>query len=150
MASRDAQKRWRRTLLEGGILSGFANNPIFAWDKQSYRAQLREDLIYVDTDETIYVVPNRFYTDFATIPRPLWFLISPFDSTYRLSATLHDYLYFLRGDEPYEFPRLDCDLCFLRAMRSEGASGIRATIVYRAVRIFGAVMVAASGKPFRK
>ena len=130
------------------MTAGFANNPIFAWEKNSYRAQLREDLIFQDVDGSILVVPNRFYTDFATIPGPLWFLLSPYDSTYRLSATLHDYLYFLRGDEPYRFNRIQCDLCFMRAMKTEGASGGRRTIVYRCVRIFGALMVKASGRPF--
>ena len=116
----------------------FANNPTFAWERKGYRAQLREDLIY-DDNQTIYVVPNRYYTDFATIPRFLWVLASPFDPQHRLPATLHDYLYFLRGGDPYALNRSDSDKVFLRAMRSEGQPEWRAILMYKAVRAFGGV-----------
>jgi hypothetical protein len=115
---------------------GFANNPTFAWEKNSYRAQLREDLFY-ETGNEVLVVPNRYYTDFATIPRFLWVLASPYDPQHRLPATLHDYLYFLRGGDPYGLSRADSDRVFLQAMESEGQPAWRALTMYRAVRIFG-------------
>jgi hypothetical protein len=129
----------------------FANNPIFAWERNTYRAQLREDLIYEDTEAfRLYVVPNRFYTDFASIPRFLWVLASPYDPQHRLAATLHDYLYLLRGGDPYHLGRSGCDLVFLQAMLSEGQAKWRANAMYRAVRTFGGVYSKLGGKGWLK
>lgn len=116
---------------------GFANDPLMAWQKNSYRAQLREDLIYEDKDGKIYVVPNRFFTDYASIPRVFWLISSPYDPQHRLSAVLHDYCYESRGGEPYFLNRKECDQLFLRAMESEGESWWRRHAIYNAVRTFG-------------
>jgi|GEM_PF-3106478 len=130
---------------------GFQTNPAFAWEKNSYRAQLREDLIFEDSEidrqgrPKIYVVPNRFYTDFASIPRFLWRLASPFDPEHRLPAVLHDYLYGLRGGEPYGLGRKECDELFLRAMKSEGQSWWKRHAIFNAVRTFGGIHSRAGG-----
>jgi hypothetical protein len=127
----------------------FANNPLFAWEKNSYKAQLREDLIY-EAGPTVYVVPNRFYSDFASIPRFLWVIASPFDPQHRLAATLHDYLYLLRGGDPYGLDRKACDRVFYAAMLSEGQARWRALAMYRAVRTFGGIVSKLGGRDWPK
>lgn len=116
---------------------GFATNPPFEWDSKGYEAQLRDDLIYVSKKGKIYVVPNRFRTDYASIPRFLWSISSPYDPENRLPAVLHDYLYGLRGGDPYDLSRKECDLLFLEALESCGQSYWKRHAIYQAVRIFG-------------
>lgn len=116
---------------------GFATNPSFNWKKKSYEAQLDSDLIYEAKDGRIYVVPAKTYTDFASIPRFLWNIASPFDPEHRLPAVLHDLFYGLRGGDPYGLCRKDCDKLFLEAMESEGQSYWRRHTIYQAVRTFG-------------
>jgi len=43
---------------------------------------------------TIYVVPNKFVTDLASIPRFLWPIVGHPAGPYRAAAVLHDWLYF--------------------------------------------------------
>lgn len=117
--------------------AGFANEVVVMFARSGYVCQLREDLIFEDEDGRIYVVPNRFYTDFASIPRFLWRLASPYDPGVRRPSVLHDYLYGLRGGGPYGMSRKGCDDIFLRAMRLEGQAHWRRILIYRAVRTFG-------------
>jgi hypothetical protein len=51
----------------------------------------------VDADDAeVVTVPPKFVTDFASVPRPFWFVISPWGRHGR-AAIVHDFLYQLGG-----------------------------------------------------
>ena len=72
-------------------------------------------------DDSAFVeVPTGFVTDFASVPRPLWWWIAPWGRHGR-AAIVHDYLY-QRGlvvepsGERRRPRRLECDRIFRQAM----------------------------------
>jgi len=78
-------------------------------------------------------IPAGFVTDFASIPRWLWFLAPPF-GRHAPAAVLHDYLYAIgqQGARRY------ADFLFREAMRSSGVPRLRRLAMYFAVRVGGA------------
>lgn len=98
-------------------------------------------------------VPAGFVNNLASVPRILWFYISPFDLG--RAALVHDYLYARRGRlplgyftrkkdngwhwEPVDKPwsRYDADRLFARMMRESGVSRTKRRRAFWAVRIFG-------------
>lgn len=82
-------------------------------------------------DNDYVTVPEGYSTDFASVPRlPLTYLFA--GNTAHRSALLHDWLY-SQGRMPREL----CDLVFLEAMKAEGVSWWRRSLMYRAVRLAG-------------
>ncbi len=77
------------------------------------------------------VVPAGFVTDFASIPRALWWLYPP-DGPWAEAAVVHDFLY----SRP-EVSRFLADALFWRMMRMSRVPWFRATVMYWAVRLFG-------------
>jgi len=76
-------------------------------------------------------VQAGFFTDGATIPRPLNALI-PAWGRHGKAAVLHDWLY-----RNSNLPRLDCDVIFKEAMEVLGVPRHRLLTIYLAVRAFG-------------
>jgi hypothetical protein len=87
--------------------------------------------VTVDTNELI--IKKGFRTDLASIPKPLWSVISPMQSSYVYPAILHDYLY----SGMINITRVDADQIFYDALLFEGASGYTANKMWLAVRLFG-------------
>lgn len=85
-----------------------------------------------DHSETI-LLRAGLTTDFASIPRPLWWLYPPYDPVYGKAAVLHDGLYQARL-----YSRLKCDKLFLEGMAILGASRFTRNVMYEAVRLCGA------------
>jgi hypothetical protein len=102
--------------------------------------------------EGIYrlVVPDGFDHDFASVPRPLWALISPLDLG--IASIVHDWLYHRQGvvetlrwneaaaaweglDVPWS--RYDSDRLFARIMREQGVVRWRRRFAFVAVHYFG-------------
>jgi hypothetical protein len=96
------------------------------------------------------VVPAGFEHDFASVPRPLWALISPIDLG--LASMFHDWLYRNRGRvttlqwdaaaerwTPRKDPwiRRDADRLFARIMREQGVARWRRRLAFRVVRVVG-------------
>lgn len=88
-------------------------------------------------------VPNQFEFDLASIPRPFWWLVAPFELSIA-APLLHDYLYRYGGDPPdgsivppRTYTRKETDLLFREIMAEEGVSPWRRVAAYRAVRWFG-------------
>jgi hypothetical protein len=94
------------------------------------RWQLTSDLIFDGAREQ-FRVPAGFVTDFASVPRLLWWLVPPFGEHTR-SAVLHDWLYHAKVVD-----RRDADGLFLRCMRMESVPAWRRFAMHAAVRIFG-------------
>lgn len=104
--------------------------------------RLEVDYLY-DDEGTVLTVPATFLFDLSSVPRPLWWLIAPFE----LSVTaplLHDFFYRAGGNPesgsvqpPRVYTRREVDDLFRRVMEKEGVAGWRRAFGYSAVRIFG-------------
>ena len=96
-------------------------------------------------------VPAGFVTDFASSPRPIWFIIPPWGK-YGKAAIIHDYLYqFLKWmlEQPQYKPLFDhfdyartnprkfADDIFREAMEVLGVEMWRIFLMYWGVRLFG-------------
>ena len=77
-------------------------------------------------------VPVSFITDGASVPRPLWPLVSPFDNLG--PPVVHDWLY---SNYNNKFCRADCDYIFLCGMKDAGVPAWKRWAVYTAVRACG-------------
>jgi len=82
-----------------------------------------------DADGAIYMIPDGFVSDGASIPQPAWSLVGgPLSGPYRRAAILHDYLlisHVVSIDAAHGV--------FLRAMRADGCSEEQADLFYHAV-----------------
>jgi len=104
--------------------------------------RLEESYSYQDGANEI-TVPDGFEFDLASIPRALWWLISPFDLSIA-APLLHDYLYQHEGspppgsiDPPRTYSRAETDQLFRHVMEMEGVPGWRRSLAYAGVRTFG-------------
>ena len=117
-------------------------------------AVLADDIAYISYNfenglpnarANITIVPRYFVTDFASIPWPASYLISPFGD-HAEAAVVHDWLYALgpnaeKGSPDYEKEweeaRKHADLVFYKAMRESGVPKWRRRIMFGAVRFGG-------------
>ena len=76
-------------------------------------------------------VPKGFETDFASVPRAIWWLCPPL-GRYGKATVIHDW-----GYEQQDRPRIEYDLIFLEAMEVLEVPLWKRSIMYSAVRIFG-------------
>ncbi|MEE4208565.1 MAG: DUF1353 domain-containing protein [Parvularcula sp.] len=81
----------------------------------------------------IIPVSQRFVTDFASIPKPLSWLISPFGE-HAEAAILHDWLYAV-GESVGD--RKSADVAFYIAMKRSGVPKWRRNLMYAATRLGG-------------
>jgi hypothetical protein len=96
---------------------------------------LSAPLLYYADDGTIIGAPPRFVTDFASIPRALWTILSPYSIEYGKAAIIHDRMY-----ETHERrSRAEADALFYEAMGVLGAAAPLRWMLYGAVRTFGAI-----------
>lgn len=123
-------------------------------DNRCFR--LTEDAAYTwchatgDHDALRLVVPSGFEHDFASVPRGLWWFISPIDLG--IASIFHDWLYRegggvttlarRRGDGAWveltdPWTRFDADRLFARMMREQGVSKLRRRAAFKAVHWFG-------------
>lgn len=82
-------------------------------------------------DDCTFTVPAGFETDFASVPRLLWWLYSP-HGQYGKAAVVHDYCY-----RSGCVPRSMADRVFLEGMKVLGVWFGRRWVMYLAVRCFG-------------
>jgi hypothetical protein len=81
----------------------------------------------------VFVVPAGFRTDFASVPRPIVWLI-PTYGVYTPAAILHDFLCAsARSDEPL-LSRADADGLFRRSLRELGVSAPKRWAMWAGVR----------------
>ena len=76
-------------------------------------------------------VPVGFLTDFASIPRPLWWLL-PRWGKYGNAAVIHDFCYWEQ-----RYSRHRADRIFLEAMKVLGVKPITRSVMFAAVWLFG-------------
>jgi len=94
---------------------------------------LLEPLIYITDSGKEIEVPAGYITDFATIPRFLWWALPPDHYSYIKSSVVHDYAL---TNLP-ELSKKICDDIFREAMLSEGAPKLRAKVMYLSVKYLG-------------
>lgn len=100
----------------------------------NYRFRLAEPFEYHVGEypsAEVIVVPVGFETDFASVPRPLWWLFPPY-GPWAKAAIIHDRLYSTR-----EKTREECDNIFLEAMAVLSVPVVTRKLMYWAVRLFG-------------
>lgn len=111
-----------------------------AQEQEVRRADARSWVLY--TDDFVYEVgsigsgeavevPQGFVTDFASVPRLLWFFIAPW-GRHGPAAVLHDWGYWRQ--EPAD--RKYWDDLFLEAMKVLEVTTFHRTVLYWAVRWF--------------
>lgn len=81
-----------------------------------------------------FYIPANFETDLASIPKIAWPIMAPAHSSLIRPAIVHDWFY----RKTCDFTRFETDLIFYHMLRNEGVSKFRASIMYYAVRLFGA------------
>lgn len=105
------------------------NTPVVYYDAETQRWRL---ILTVEIEGV--KIPAGFRFDLASIPRPLWPLVGPFELSIE-APLLHDYLYFHRGMGQYS--RSEVDRLFLKVMKQEGIWAWRRWPAFVAVRLFG-------------
>jgi hypothetical protein len=90
-----------------------------------------EPLVYRGRRDT-YVVPAGFLTDFATVPRPVVWLIPRF-GRYTLAAVLHDWLV-TKGLSTGVVSARDADGLFRRVLRELDVPPVRRWLMWAGVR----------------
>jgi hypothetical protein len=81
-------------------------------------------------DSERYVVPEGFWTDFASVPRILWAVLSPYDLG--VGPIPHDFGYYTGFAN-----KLYWDLVFLSCMKKDEISEFKSQATFRAVEWFG-------------
>lgn len=92
---------------------------------------LREPLTWIGVKDQTITVPRGFVTDFASVPRPVWWLF-PRWAKYGSAAVVHDWLYW---SQP--FSRKIADLAIKEGMEDMGVSPSSVWMIYRTLRISG-------------
>lgn len=86
---------------------------------------------YPADNKNIIRVPTHFVTDFASIPRIFWAILSPMDE-YAKAAVLHDWLYYTG-----KFSKKETEKIFREAMNVIKTPKWKIFFVYWAVYYFG-------------
>lgn len=100
-------------------------------DAEMRKWRLLQDTTICLEDGRCFRIPRGFITDFASVPRVLWWLFPPM-GRYGKAALVHDYLYYTK-----DVSRVEADRIFLHAMLMMGVARWKAHLMYIAVRLFG-------------
>ena len=79
----------------------------------------------------IIKVPKGFITNFASVPRALWWLVSPIDN-HAKAAVVHDFCYYSK----YQNDRKKSDDIFAEALEALGVNKLKIWCMYWSVRLF--------------
>ena len=104
------------------------------YDKNGLIAQTTEPIIYTTKSGEMISAPAGFNTNFASVPRICYVLLTPMGK-HTQASILHDYLYSRAC--VYDLSRKQADIIFYEAMRDSLVNPITAKLMYYAVRIFG-------------
>ena len=91
------------------------------------------EFVYVSPRVTVFI-PKGFITDFGSIPRFLWRVLSPTELHIGKPAVVHDFLYRVPG---MAVTRKQADQELREAMTCVGAPAWKRQMVYRGVRLGG-------------
>jgi len=98
-----------------------------------YDWEIQQKIVVELSNGVILKVPIGYVTDFASVPRWLWSLISPQGVSTNLASIIHDYLY---TEHPYDRKFADKEfLLWLNYLSCKHK--LRNRLMYVALRIFG-------------
>ena len=123
-------------------------------DLYGYRGQsevliLTHYFRYCNPNHPIITVPTGALTDGASIPRPLWSILSP-RGPYGRAAVIHDYLYSPQSCQSYPgITRRMADEIFRDAILDCGCSRRLAWTMWAAVRLCGWKPYKGAEKPIK-
>lgn len=123
-----------------GELDRFDGLPITVEYVDGIKWRLYRQVTYISQSGDVITVPEGFVYDFASIPRPLYWLYPPCGdgrNSYGIAATIHDVLYYFGKVNGRTISRLYADRMFLEVMRYIGVRRTVAGIMYAAVRVGG-------------
>ena len=89
---------------------------------------LMDDLVYKTNDDRSIAVPLGFITDFASVPKFLWWWTAPW-GRHGFAGIIHDWLYYIQDSS-----RADADALFREVMGKLGVRSTRAWLMWVAVR----------------
>lgn len=101
-------------------------------EKKETLWELREPISIILSNGQLLVIPKKFVTDFASVPKIFWSAISSIGH-YNLASVIHDYFYTYKNKS-----RKFADKEFLNWMNfTTPKTKIRNYIMYICVRLFG-------------
>jgi hypothetical protein len=87
------------------------------------------------------IPPDRFVTDFGTIPRLFWLILPPVGdgahARYGIATVIHDWLYVCGTVEGKQITKSFADRVFLACMIASQVAPWKRTVMYLAVKFFG-------------
>ena len=86
-------------------------------------------------DNIPFTVPAQFVSDGNSTPSILWSTIPPLSGPYGEAGIVHDYIYSKKCKE--NISRLEADKIHFEIGRYRGTNLLKATCIYRALRLFG-------------
>jgi len=88
---------------------------------------------YITNAGDTIVIPKGFFTNLASTPKALWFILPPLDH-YGKAAVVHDYLYRTAN---VEYSRAEADLILKEACEVLKVKPWKIFTLYWGVRLFG-------------
>jgi len=103
--------------------------------------ELQEDYV-VETSLGSITIPKGFISDGASVPKPLWGIVSPYDPEVRDAALIHDYFYRTPGARLVSSDKVTnvyvsrkmADEIFLEELKDNGTSFFLRYSMYWTVR----------------
>ena len=99
-----------------------------------YVWRLTEPLTFVTSEGYVLDIPEGFLTDFASVPRCLWWILPLTDGQYDAAAVVHDYA--VRNRIAYGFNISTCADIFREALQASGVAPWKVMAMWRAVWAF--------------
>lgn len=120
-------------------MDGLRPEEVAAAKSDSQLYTLLEDFIYISDLIGTVIAPKGLVTNFASIPRPVWNILSPEDPCIMYGSIIHDAIYSAGGRFQGRAPvtREEADLMLREAMGVCGAPAWKKFFVYHALRIGG-------------
>lgn len=120
-------------MLSGLVFAQFSGDPKTQWisepGKNDRKMKILEDFSYTDIYGTVWLVPENWVVDGASIPKFFWNKIgSPFVGNFRRASVVHDYYCDIETKPWQEVHRM-----FYDASIEGGVSKFKAKLMYAAV-----------------
>lgn len=113
------------------LIREFKNILVASPFADGYYWYLRDNLRWLSAAGAEYIVPAGFVTDFASIPRPFWWLL-PKWARYGNAAVIHDFNYWEQ-----KIDRKTADRAMVEGMQDLDVGKLTRSLIYFFLRVFG-------------
>ena len=107
------------------------SGPLIVKQLPGYEWAVEQGFSFKSKDGIEVAIPPGFVTDLASVPRPLWWFISP-AGKHSQACVVHDYLY-----DNAIGTKKQADEIFFEALKELGVPRVRAWVMYLGVKLFG-------------